>query len=216
LSGQGNSIVEIAEGIDGYELVERADHSMNLDYLIRRIALRATCQLAPGASLSRDARIRNIVGDSKRISIGSHSIIQGELTVFNRDGQIRIGEWCFVGKDARIWSAKSILIGNRVLIAHAVNIFDNLTHPVRAADRHLQFRQIAKIGHPFIGDLGQREVRIEDDAWIGAGAFVLSGVTVGAGAIVAAGAVVTKDVPAYSIVAGNPAVVVRELSPDER
>jgi len=59
-------------------------------------------------------------------------------------------------------------------------------------------------------------VRIEDDAWIGAGAFVLSGVTVGACAIVAAGAVVTRDVPPYTIVAGNPAVVVRELSPDER
>jgi acetyltransferase-like isoleucine patch superfamily enzyme len=189
---------------------------MNLDYLIRRIALRATCRLASGASLGSAARIRNIVGDSKRIMIGSHSIIQGELTVFNSDGQIEIGDWCFVGKETRIWSAKSIVIGNRVLIAHAVNIFDNLTHPIRAADRHAQFRQIAKIGHPLNLDLGQRPVRIEDDAWIGAGAFVLSGVTVGACAIVAAGAVVTRDVPPYTIVAGNPAVVVRELSPDER
>ncbi|WP_456654781.1 hypothetical protein [Bradyrhizobium sp. JR3.5] len=46
--------------------------------------------------------------------------------------------------------------------------------------------------------------------------MVLRGVTIGRGAIVAAGAVVTKDVAAYSIVAGNPAVLVRELGPDER
>ncbi len=46
--------------------------------------------------------------------------------------------------------------------------------------------------------------------------MVMRGVTIGQGGIVAAGAVVTKDVPAYSIVAGNPAVMVRELSIDER
>jgi acetyltransferase-like isoleucine patch superfamily enzyme len=46
--------------------------------------------------------------------------------------------------------------------------------------------------------------------------MVLRGVSIGEGGIVAAGAVVTKDVPAFTIVAGNPAVVVRELTPDER
>ena len=46
--------------------------------------------------------------------------------------------------------------------------------------------------------------------------MVLRGVTVGEGGVVAAGAVVTKDVPAFSIVAGNPAVLIREIPPDER
>jgi acetyltransferase-like isoleucine patch superfamily enzyme len=189
---------------------------MNLDYLIQRLMLRATCQLAQGAKLSRTARIRNIAGDSQRICIGSESIIQGELTVFAHGGQIQIGEWCFVGQQTRIWSASSIAIGDRVLIAHAVNIFDNLTHPIRAAERHAQFRQIAKYGHPDDISLGEQPVMIEDDAWIGAGAFVLRGVTIGRGAIVAAGAVVTKDIPAYCLAAGNPAKIVRELSSEER
>ena len=189
---------------------------MNLDYVLQRILRRATCQLAPGARLSRTARIRNIAGDNQRIRIGSESIIQGELAVFAHGGDIQIGEWCFVGEQARIWSAGSITIGNRVLIAHAVNVFDNLTHPIRAADRYAQFRQIAKSGHPRDISLGERPVRIEDDAWIGAGAFVLRGVTVGNGAIVAAGAVVTKDIPAYCMAAGNPARIVRELSAEER
>jgi acetyltransferase-like isoleucine patch superfamily enzyme len=189
---------------------------MNLDYITQRLLLRATCQLAPGARLSRTARIRNIAGESKRIKIGKDTIVQGELAVFAHGGNIQLGDWCFVGEHTRIWSADSIVIGHRVLIAHAANIFDNLTHPIRAAERHAQFREIAKAGHPREISLGERPVRIEDDAWIGAGAFVLRGVTVGSGAIVAAGAVVTKDVPPYCLAAGNPARIVRELRPEER
>jgi acetyltransferase-like isoleucine patch superfamily enzyme len=103
-----------------------------------------------------------------------------------------------------------------VLIAHAVNIFDSLTHPVKASERHAQFKEIAKAGHPRDISLGERPVRIQDDAWIGAGAFVLRGVTIGTGAIVAAGTVVTKDIAPYCLAAGNPATVVRELTAEER
>ncbi len=54
-----------------------------------------------------------------------------------------------------------------------------------------------------------RPVVIEDDVWIGTRAIILPGVRVGAGSIIGAGAVVTKSVPPYSIVAGNPARVVK-------
>ncbi|MGZ4179456.1 MAG: DapH/DapD/GlmU-related protein [Solirubrobacteraceae bacterium] len=53
-------------------------------------------------------------------------------------------------------------------------------------------------------------VVIGDDVWIGINATILKGVAIGSGAIVAAGAVVAKDVPANALVAGNPAVIVRE------
>lgn len=54
-------------------------------------------------------------------------------------------------------------------------------------------------------------VKIEDDAWIGAGAIILPGVTIGKCAIVGAGSVVTKDVEAYTVVAGNPIKVIRKI-----
>ncbi|BAL08967.1 hypothetical protein BJA01nite_13060 [Bradyrhizobium japonicum] len=136
--------------------------------------------------------------------------------VLGHGGRITIGEWCYVGVDTRIWSGASIDIGNRVLISHSVNIFDNLSHPIRASERHEQAKQIFTLGHPRNLSLDDRPIRICDDAWIGACAMVMRGVTIGEGGIVAAGAVVTKDVPAYSIVAGNPATIIRELSPDER
>jgi acetyltransferase-like isoleucine patch superfamily enzyme len=189
---------------------------MNIDYLIQRLIGRATCRLEPGARLVMTARIRNISGDADNIRVGRNSFIRGELLVFADRGQINIGEWCYVGEGTRIWSAKSISMGNRVLVSHSVNIFDNLTHPIQAEARHEQVRQILGRGHPSELPLGEQPVTIHDDAWIGAGAIVLRGVTLGQGAIVAAGAVVTKDVPPFSIVAGNPAVVVRELSLEER
>jgi acetyltransferase-like isoleucine patch superfamily enzyme len=189
---------------------------MNVDYLIQRLIGRATCRLQQDAELGSSARIRNIRGDSDKITVGRHSRILGELLTFAHGGEISIGEWCYVGEGSRIWSAASIIIGNRVLISHSANVFNNLTHPLGAAARHQQIRQIFSHGHPRDISLDESPVRLCDDAWIGAGAMVLRGVTVGEGGVVAAGAVVTKDVPAFSIVAGNPAVLIRELPADAR
>ena len=53
------------------------------------------------------------------------------------------------------------------------------------------------------------DIVLEDDVWIGCNAVILSGVHIGQGAVVAAGAVVTKDIPAYAVVAGNPAHIIK-------
>lgn len=162
------------------------------------------------------ARIRNIRGNSDHIRIGSHTLVAGELLVFAHGGSISVGDWCYIGEGARIWSSCSIEIGDRVLISHNVNIFDSMTHPIGALQRHAQFKAIMQTGHPLSIDLGERPVWVKNDAWIGANACVLRGVTIGVGAIVGAGAVVTKEVPPFTIVAGNPARVIRELDSDER
>lgn len=57
---------------------------------------------------------------------------------------------------------------------------------------------------------------VKDDVWIGFGSLVLSGVTIGQGAVIAAGSVVTKDVPPYAIVGGNPAHVIRYRFSNEK
>jgi acetyltransferase-like isoleucine patch superfamily enzyme len=189
---------------------------INIDLIAQRLVGRATCELQQGATLSRTAKIRNARGDSTKIAVGCHTHVLGELFTFAHGGEIKIGEWCYIGEGSRIWSAASIEIGDRVLISHSANIFDSLTHPLQAAARHEQVKQIFEQGHPLKVSLDESAVKIHDDAWIGAGAMVLRGVTVGEGGVVAAGAVVTKNVPPYCIVAGNPAVFIRELSRDER
>nr|WHW29456.1 putative acyltransferase [uncultured bacterium] len=189
---------------------------INFNYLLRRIAGKPTCVKHASARLGHSARIINIGQHSSQIEIGAGTIVNGQLLVFPHGGKIKLGEWCYVGDGTRIWSSASIEIGDRVMISHNVSIFDNLTHPLSATLRHRHFHQIATVGHPRNIDLGEKPVRIGNDAWIAAGAMVLRGVSIGEGAIVGAGAVVTRDIAPWTIVAGNPARLVRTLDPADR
>lgn len=90
-----------------------------------------------------------------------------------------------------------VKIGANVLFGPAVQIY-TATHPLDKIHRRSE-----EFGKPVV---------VGDDCWIGGGAIICPGVTIGSGAVVAAGAVVTKDVPANSLVAGNPAKVIRSLA----
>jgi acetyltransferase-like isoleucine patch superfamily enzyme len=160
--------------------------------------------------------LNNNQNDKNVISIGAQTHIKGELMVFTHGGEISIGKYCFIGEGTRVWSAKHIKIGDRVLISHNVNIFDSITHPISPEKRHRQFVDIVTVGHPRNLDLREKEIHIDDDVLIGAAAIILKGVAIGKGAIVGAGSVVTKNVPAWAIVGGNPAGVIGEVPENER
>jgi acetyltransferase-like isoleucine patch superfamily enzyme len=179
---------------------------------ISALKFRLSASVQPGARFAWGADVTNILGDRQAIRIGRNTVVAGQLLTFGHSGDIEIGEWCFVGPGSRIWSAASIRIGNRVLISHNVNVHDSDSHPLDAAERHEQYVEIVQSGHPRqAGSIRAAPVVIGDDAWIGFNSTVLKGVTIGPGAIVAAGSVVTGDVPPWSVVAGNPATVVRSL-----
>jgi acetyltransferase-like isoleucine patch superfamily enzyme len=162
------------------------------------------------------AQIYNNLSNPNLIKIGAYTHIKGELLTFGHGGKIEIGEYCFIGKNTYIWSAKSIKIGNRVLISHNCNIFDNDTHPLNPADRHKQYKEIINRGHPKKINLLEKAIILEDDVLVGANSIILKGVTIGEGAIVGAGSVVTKDVLPYTMVAGNPARVIKKIKYDKR
>lgn len=184
---------------------------------MKRIVLSRRMLLDVRAVIHPTATVHNIRQQRHSIRVGANTHLKGELLTFAHGGEISIGEYCYVGEQSHIWSAASISIGDRVLISHNVNIFDSLTHPINPLKRHQHFHQIVTCGHPGQVDLlDESPVRIGNDVWIGCLAIILRGVTIGEGAIVGAGSVVSKDVPPFTIVAGNPARIVRELGPDER
>ena len=117
-------------------------------------------------------------------------------TVFNRE-HLRVGKnsgWgvgCFINAGGGVTIGDNVLIGPRVVI-HSLN------HVYK--DASVLIRLQGHVAKPVV---------IEDDVWIGAGAVILPGVRVGRGAVVGAGSVVTKDVPAFGVVVGNPARLVR-------
>jgi acetyltransferase-like isoleucine patch superfamily enzyme len=146
------------------------------------------------------ARLYNIRGQRGAIKVDAHSIIAGELLTFRHGGQIDIGQWCYVGEGTKIWSAEHIRIGNRVLIAHNVNIHDTNSHPLNAQERHRHFVEIVQNGHPAtISTVKSSAIRIGDDSWIGFNSIILKGVNIGEGSIVAAGSIVDKDIPQNSL-----------------
>jgi acetyltransferase-like isoleucine patch superfamily enzyme len=127
------------------------------------------------------------------------------------DPRISVGRFTYGNPQFKVWSeGERIDIGAFCSIADGVIIFGGgehrpdwvTTYPLRIA-----------FNSPGAGQDGLPHTKgrtfIGNDVWIGHGAMVLSGVTVGDGACIGAGAVVSKDVPPYAIVAGNPARVVR-------
>jgi maltose O-acetyltransferase len=114
---------------------------------------------------------------------------------------VSVGRGTFVNSGAVFLDVAPITIGERVLVGPSVQLLTSY-HPLDVAGRRKQLTH----GRP---------ITIGDDAWIGAGSIILAGVTIGAGVVVGAGSVVTKDVPAFTLVVGNPARVVRELPNDE-
>lgn len=158
------------------------------------------------------AKVENLSQNKANITIGKHSIIRGELFTFRNGGKIYIGDYCYLGEQSKIWSGNEVIIGNNVLISHNVNIIDTNSHEENHIERAKGFERLLKYGHPHEKTcIVTSPIRIEDFAWINFGAAILKGVTIGTGAIVAANAVVTKDVPSFTLVAGNPAVVIKHL-----
>lgn len=166
--------------------------------------------LDPRATLSRDAVVLNDAAPD-HMRVGAYSYICGELRIVT-DGRLTLGHHCFVGQGARIWAKGVVEIGNHVLISHLVDIHDHDSHPLDADLRRRHPVQIFETKEPVdYTDVAAAPVRIEDDAWVCFKASILKGVTIGRGAVIAAGAVVTRDVPPYALVAGNPARLIRML-----
>lgn len=156
-------------------------------------------------------RCKLLTINNKKINIGKYSTF-GRGTVFYAPNKIKIGSNVYIGKYCSIET--DVEIGNDVLIGNNVGLIGKYDH------------DYSKVGvsikdSPWIGDkeynfIGKNlKIIIEEDVWIGYGSIILSGVKIGRGSIVAAGSVVVKDIPSYSIVAGNPSKIIKRRFNDE-
>lgn len=162
-----------------------------------------------GASLT----VREPAGCS--LIIGESSHLQCHI-VFEKGGAvISIGSRTHLGGDTLIDAATSIEIGDDVLIAFNVMITDHNSHALSFSKRKDDVKEWMRGKKDWLS-VKKEKVIIKDKSWIGAHSIILKGVTVSEGAIVGAGSVVTKDVPPWSIVAGNPARVIRKIPLEER
>ena len=143
---------------------------------------------------------RIVIDDKVRLS-GRQSIAFGR-SMSTTLPEFVIGEGTFIGHQCSFNIGRSIRIGKHCLLAAGVAVFDMDGHPQDAALR--------RAGEPSPPEsIGP--VVIGDDVWVGNGALILKGVTIGDRAIIAARSVVTRDVSSDTVVAGNPAQMVKTL-----
>lgn len=112
---------------------------------------------------------------------------------------IKLGERIYANFNLTILDCSLVTIGDRVMFGPNVSIFA-ATHEtdVRSRRDNIEFAQ---------------PVAIRDDCWIGGHCVILPGVTIGEGCTIGAGSVVNKDIPAWSVAMGNPARVVKKVTP---
>lgn len=137
------------------------------------------------------------------VTIGENSCIQGNFVIESDKGQISIG--------------------NDVMFSWGCTVVDNNSHSIKWSEREMDVLDWKKgldenrIGHyKDWSNVKEDEVIIKDKAWIGFNVTILKGVTIGEGSIVGAGSVVTKDVPDWTIVAGNPSKIIKEIPIEAR
>jgi len=184
-----------------------------IKYIIRRILsfpIRRKVTASTTSVFYSNSRVYNLLNNPRKIMIGDQSHINGELHLFGYGGEIIIGDRCFIGEGTRIWSGNKITIGNNVLISHNVNIMDTNSHELNHQERAIGFLQIITEGHPKKAvNINTAPIVISDNAWINFNCTILKGVTIGKGAIIAAGTLITKDVPPFALVGGNPARIIK-------
>lgn len=171
---------------------------------------RKNSTLGKNIKFSITGRCTNDSGDKKRIKIGDDSYVMGSVCA-SKNGTILIGDHFYIGRNSVIGSENSITIGNCVIISNDVCIYDNNNHPISPKARENMSLNGFSNDNWAWHHSDSAPVVIEDNVWIGQYSSILKGVTIGKGSIVGTRSVVTKDVPPYSIVAGNPAKVVKKI-----
>lgn len=146
-------------------------------------------------SLIRKSAIMNI-SPINQFSIGNNSVIEHFCVLDNGVGQIQIGDHSRIGIHNTVIGP--IQIGNHIIIGQNV-VLSGLNH--NYLDINLPIRKQG---------VNVATIIIEDESWIGANSVITAGVHIGKHSIIAGGSVVTKSVPPYSVVGGNPARILKQ------
>jgi galactoside O-acetyltransferase len=160
-----------------------------------------------------------IINKGNKIKIANDSMIACNFIFESNEGEIIIGERTYIGGGTSLISRSKIIIGNDVTIAWGCTIYDHNSHSIDWEKRQKDIlgqnedfrRGLSFIAHKDWSVVKTNPITICDKAWIGFDVTILSGVTIGEGAIIGAKSVVRKDIEPWSIVIGNPAVVIKYL-----
>jgi acetyltransferase-like isoleucine patch superfamily enzyme len=137
-----------------------------------------------------------------KFALGKKSVIEDFATINNGVGDVFIGDDTTIGMGNVIIGP--ITIGNNVILAQNI-VASGLNHGYEDVTIPTVLQKVTT-----------KQIVIEDDVWIGANSVITAGVTIGKHAVIGGGSVVTKNVPPFSVVVGNPAKIVKQYDFDKK
>lgn len=158
-----------------------------------------------------------------KVIVGEDCLLAATVIFEGTGCEVVIGNRVYIGS-SKIICRNRIVFEDNILISWGVTFYDHNSHSLDYLDRR---RDITNVIEGYKNEKGDylknkdwstvksAQIIIKSDSWIGMDALILKGVTVGEGAIVAARSVVSRDVPPFTVVAGNPAKVVKYLKKGE-
>jgi acetyltransferase-like isoleucine patch superfamily enzyme len=135
-----------------------------------------------------------------RLEVGEHTLLEPHVWLTSERGRIRIGAGTFLNLGVMVASVELVDIGDHCMFANGCFITDG-NHRFDDPEMPVTWQGFTTKG----------PTRVEDNVWCGAGVVVTSGVTIGRRSVIGANSVVTSDVPPFSVAAGSPARVLREV-----
>ncbi|WP_276486168.1 acyltransferase [Bradyrhizobium zhanjiangense] len=154
-------------------------------------------------------RIKRAVGND--LFVGEDSIVHADISFEDIGGKIQIGSRTFIGR-SHLVCYRSLTIGDDVIMSWGITVVDHDSHSINWMDRRDDVREWTA-GRKYWDKIPHAPIVISDRAWIGFNVSILKGVSIGTGSVIGACSVVTRDIPPYSLAVGNPAKVIRALSP---
>ena len=145
------------------------------------------------------------------ITIGDDCYLMGNLVLYQSKAEVFIGNRTFIGPNTTFFCCKKIEILNDVMISWGCTLIDTNAHSIKSEERlddvvawkkGWQYKDWSKVE--------SHSIRVEERCWVGFNSIVSKGVTLMVGSIVAAGSVVTKSTPPFTVIGGNPAVVIKQ------
>ena len=162
-------------------------------------------------------RLAEPIKNKKYLIVGREAVIGGNIIFETEQGSLTVGNRTQISGGATIICRSDDVIGDDVIIAGGVLLYDHDSHSIDFMYRKNDVVTVVKNRNDGINPIANKDwvhvktaqIVIKDKVWIGRNAIILKGVTIGEGAVIGAGAVVTHDVPDWTVVAGNPAKVVK-------
>jgi acetyltransferase-like isoleucine patch superfamily enzyme len=173
-----------------------SERSKRPRWWVRNLVTPLQMKKGKNTRISRHARLDIL--PNHQFAIGENSVIEDFCILNNGLGDLALGSNVFIGAFNTLIGP--IRIADHVMTAQHV-VFSGMDHGIADGEQPFRYQSCTTA-----------EISVGEGSWIGANSVVLSGVTIGRMSVIAAGSVVTRDVPDHTMVAGNPAVVIKQFN----